>query len=236
MRANGRADTSHPRAAAGRPAVVLLLARRDGYEVHALTIDYGQRNAVELDAARAIAAAQSVVRHVVATVDLGLFGGSSLTADLDIPKAGSFAERNTDPVANTYVPARNTIFLALALGWAETLDADDIFMGVHYSERSGYPDTRPEFIAAFERLARVATNRERATVVHTPFIHEGWDKRRIIRLGLELGVDYALTRTCFDPSLEGAACGHCDACLLRLQGFAHAGVEDPVPYLSKGAV
>jgi 7-cyano-7-deazaguanine synthase len=251
MHANGRAHRPRERAPAGGPpavvllsggldsATVLALARRDGYLVHALSVGYGQRNAVELEAARAVAAAQGVERHVVASVDLGLFGGSSLTADLEVPKAASFAERNDDPVPNTYVPGRNTIFLALALAWAEALGASDIFMGIHASERGGYPDCRPEFVAAFERLAAVATNRGldgHEIRIHTPFLSSGWDKARIIRLGLDLGVDYALTRTCFDPSEQGEACGHCDACLLRLQGFAEAGAEDPVPYLARGAV
>lgn len=257
MRANSRGDKLRGRAtgspvgapANGRRAVVLLsggvdsatvlaLARRNGYRVYALSVRYGQRNAIELEAARA-AAAQGVEQHVEVAVELGLFGGSSLTADSDIPKAPSFAERNRDPVPSTYVPGRNTVFLSLALAWAETLGADDIFMGIHASNRGGYPDCRPEFVSAFERLAGVATNRGldgNPPRIHTPFLSGGWSKSQIVRLGLELGVDYGLTRTCFDPSDRGEACGHCDACLLRLQGFSEAGEEDPAPYLARGAV
>lgn len=258
MRAKSRADQRGALAtgarvsvpASRRPAVVLLsggvdsatvlaLARRDGYRVHALSVRYGQRNAIELEAARSVAAAQGVEQHVEVAVDLGPFGGSSLTADTDIPKASSFAERNRDPVPSTYVPGRNTIFLSLALAWAETLGADDIFMGIHASDRGGYPDCRPEFVSAFEHLAGLATNRGLAgspIKIHTPFLTGGWDKSQIVRLGLDLGVDYGLTRTCFDPSDRGEACGHCDACLLRLQGFSEVGEEDPAPYLAKGAV
>jgi 7-cyano-7-deazaguanine synthase len=256
MRANGWADKVPARAAEsraamhGRPAVVLLsggldsatvlaLAKRDGYRVHALSVRYGQRNAIELEAARAVAAAQGVEQHVEAAVDLGLFGGSSLTADIDVPKAPSFSQRNTDPVPSTYVPGRNTIFLSLALAWAETLGADDIFMGIHAANRGGYPDCRPEFVAAFEHLAALATNRGldgHPIRIHVPFLSSGWSKSQVIRLGLDLGVDYGLTRTCFDPGDDGEACGHCDACLLRLQGFSEAGEEDPAPYLAKGAV
>jgi 7-cyano-7-deazaguanine synthase len=258
MQVNGRADTVPTRERGsyvatpghGRPAVVLLsggldsatvlaLAKRDGYSVHALSVRYGQRNANELEAARAVASAQGVEQHLEVAVDLGLFGGSSLTDDIDVPKAASFAERNSDPVPTTYVPARNTIFLSLALAWAETLGADDIFVGIHASNRGGYPDCRPEFVSAFEQLAGVATNRglEAHTIrIHAPFLSGGWSKSQVIRLGLDLGVDYALTRTCFDPSHHGEACGHCDACLLRQQGFSEAGAEDPAPYAAKGAV
>jgi 7-cyano-7-deazaguanine synthase len=257
MRANGRAQQRRDQAVGrpvssqhGKPAVVLLsggidsatvlaIARSEGFRVYSLSVRYGQRNAVELDAARAVAAAQGVERHVEAAVDLGLFGGSSLTADIDVPKAPSFAQRNRDPVPNTYVPARNTIFLSLALAWAETLGADDIFIGIHATNRGGYPDTRPEFLTAYEQLAAVATNRGfegNPIRIHAPLLSRGLVKGQVIRLGVELGVDYSLTWTCFDPGERGEACGHCDACLLRLQGFAEAGATDPAGYLTRGAV
>jgi 7-cyano-7-deazaguanine synthase len=234
----------------GRPAVVLLsggidsatvltIARNEGFRVYSLSVRYGQRNAVELEAARAVAAAQGVEEHVEASVDLHLFGGSSLTAAIDVPKAASFGERNPDPVPNTYVPARNTIFLSLALAWAETLGADDIFIGIHATDRGGYPDCQPGFLAIYEQLAAVATNRGLAgspITIHAPLLSRGLGKSQVIRLGLDLGVDYGLTWTCFDPGERGDACGQCDACLLRLQGFAEAGEEDPAGYLERGAL
>ena len=213
---------------------MLAIARRDGFRVYALSIRYGQRNSIELEAASAVARSQGVEEHLEVSVDLDRFGGSAITADMEVPKSASFEQRGNDPVPITYVPARNTVFLSLALAWAEVIEADDIFMGIHASTRGGYPDTRPEFITAFERLAEVATNRGVAgdpVRVHTPLLTD-FDKGDIIRLGVELGVDYSVTRTCFDPLPGGEACGHCDACLLRLRGFSDAGYEDPAPYIA----
>lgn len=224
-----------------KPAVVLLsggldsattlaLARAGGFTVHALSFAYGQRHAAELGAARAVAAHQGVVRHQVVTIDLRAFGGSALTAELPVPKDGA-----TGPgVPITYVPARNTIFLAYALGWAEVLGADDIFIGVTAVDYSGYPDCRPAYIEAFERMANLATRRAteegRRLQVHAPLLHLG--KAEIIRRGVALGVEYGLTRSCYDPDAEGRACGRCDSCRLRLRGFREAGLADPAPYQS----
>jgi 7-cyano-7-deazaguanine synthase len=209
---------------------VLALARRDGYDVHALTVRYGQRHEHEVDAARRIAAAFGVRRHVVARVDLRLFGGSALTDDIPVPKDRAPRELASG-IPATYVPARNTIFLSMALAWAEVLGARDIFIGVNVLDSSGYPDCRPEFIAAFESLATLATKRgvegERVRV-RTPLI--ALTKAGIIALGRELGVDYGMTTSCYDPAPDGAACGHCDACQLRLKGFAEAGTRDPASY------
>ena len=210
---------------------LLALALSEGYAVHALTIRYGQRHAHEVEVARAIAAQYRVARHVVADIDLRLFGGSALTDDIAVPMdrpAGALA----DGVPATYVPARNTIFLSFALAWAEVLGARDIFIGVNAVDYSGYPDCRPEFIAAFEQTANLATaagveGRGRFRI-RTPLI--GLTKREIITLGARLGVDYALTTSCYDPSPDGAACGHCDACQLRLKGFADRGSVDPARY------
>jgi 7-cyano-7-deazaguanine synthase len=213
-------------------ATVLAIAKDAGFRVHALSFRYGQRHAVELDAARRVAAAQGVEQHVEAEIDLRLFGGSALTADIDVPKGRSAAEMGAD-VPVTYVPARNTVFLSFALAWAEVLDADDIFIGVNALDYSGYPDCRPEFIAAFERLAALATKRGvegNPTHIHAPLID--LTKSEIIRRGLDLGVDFGLTRSCYDPTPEGLSCGSCDACLLRLKGFAEAGRADPAPYRS----
>jgi 7-cyano-7-deazaguanine synthase len=204
----------------------LAIAQSEGYECHALTFRYGQRHAVELAAAQRVAKAMNVASHRV--VDIDLFGGSALTdADTAVPK-----DRSTDEMAHgippTYVPARNTIFLALALGWAEAVGASDIFIGVNALDYSGYPDCRPEFIAAFEQLARVATKAgvEGARfAIHTPLI--AMTKAEIIRRGLALGLDYQLTHSCYDPSPDGSPCGTCDSCVLRAKGFAEAGVGDP---------
>ena len=225
-----------------RPAVVLLsggldsatvaaLALRDGYEVTALSFRYGQRHALEIEAAVRVARYFDIRRHQIVDIDLAAFGGSALTADIPVPK-----DRSDDEIGGvipvTYVPARNTIFLSFALAFAEVVGARDIFIGVNALDYSGYPDCRPEFVNAFERLANVAT---KAAVesgggfrVHAPLLH--LRKSGIITLGLSLGVDYSITSSCYDPSPEGEACGRCDACLLRLRGFAEAGVEDPVPY------
>lgn len=206
------------------------IALADGYDVHALSFHYGQRHAVELEAARRVAAGVGITRHLVLDLDLRAFGGSALTADIAVPRATP-PERIGDAIPPTYVPARNTIFLALALGWAETLGAGDIFIGANAVDYSGYPDCRPEFMAAFERMANLGTRAgvEGAGIrIHTPLIT--LTKREIVLRGLELGVDYALTSTCYDPAPDGAACGHCEACSLRLKGFREAGVEDPARY------
>jgi 7-cyano-7-deazaguanine synthase len=201
------------------------IARSQGFLLHALTVGYGQRHQREMESARLVAGWLGVERHLELEVDLRAIGGSSLTSNLDVPRDRDLTEGG---VPSTYVPARNTIFLSLALGWAEVLEARDIVLGVNALDYSGYPDCRPEFIAAFERLATLAT---RAGVegarfrLHTPLI--AMTKAQIIRRGLELGLDYALTTSCYDPSLSGTPCGHCDSCLLRAKGFSEAGVPDP---------
>jgi 7-cyano-7-deazaguanine synthase len=203
------------------------IARAEGFRLHALTVRYGQRHAVEIQAARAVAAWLGVSRHIELDVNLAAFGGSSLTADIPVPK-----DRNTasDPeIPSTYVPARNTVFLSLALGWAEVLGAHDIVIGVNALDYSGYPDCRPEFIAAFERLASLATARGvhgEQFRVHAPL--QTLTKADIIRRGLELGLDYGLTVSCYDPGPKAQPCGRCDSCTLRRAGFAEAGVADPV--------
>lgn len=209
---------------------VLAIAQSKGYEVYALSMQYGQRHAHELDAAMRIAAAAGVTRHVVVEIDLRRFGGSALTADIDVPKDRPIEEMEQG-VPITYVPARNTIFLSYALAWAEVLGADDIFIGVNALDYSGYPDCRPEYIAAYETMANLATRagvEGRRLTIHTPLI--ALTKREIITTGLALGVDYGTTTSCYDPAPDGSACGHCDACVLRLKGFAEAGLIDPAPY------
>jgi 7-cyano-7-deazaguanine synthase len=213
-------------------ATVLAVARRDGFRCHALSIAYGQRHTVELDAARRVAQALGVVEHRVIDIDLRAVGGSALTDDVAVPKDRA-AEEMAQGIPVTYVPARNTVFLALALGYAEVVGSFDIFIGVNAIDYSGYPDCRPEFIAAFEELAGLAT---RAGVegrgrfrVHAPLIRLA--KADIIRLGHSLGVDYALTHSCYDPTPDGAACGRCDSCLLRRAGFEAAGLPDPTLYV-----
>ena len=211
---------------------VAAMAKQQGFAVYALSFDYGQKHKVELEFAARVAAAAGVERHAVVKVDLRSFGGSALTAgDLDVPKHRSAEEMGVG-VPVTYVPARNTVFLALGLAWAETLGATDIFIGVNALDYSGYPDCRPEFIQAFERMANLATKMGtedgRRITIHTPLI--AMTKKEIVETGLRLGVDYAMTVTCYDPSDDGAACGACDACLLRLKGFAEAGVADPARY------
>ncbi len=204
------------------------IAGADGFDVCALTVGYGQRHEVELAAARRVAAALGVAQHRFVSVDLAGFGGSALVGAGAIPKDRSLAEIGAPgDVPATYVPARNTVLLALALAWAETLGARDLFIGVNVLDASGYPDCRPEFVAAFERLAGVAT-RAGGVRVHAPLI--AMTKAEIIRRGLALGVDYALTHSCYDPAPDGGACGRCDACLLRRKGFAEAGVADPTRY------
>ena len=212
-------------------ATTAAVAIRDGFRVLALSVDYGQRHAGELDAARRVAGDLGVAQHVIVRVDLRAIGGSALTADIDVP-------RNEDPTADripvTYVPARNTLLLSLALGWAETLGAFDIFIGVNALDYSGYPDCRPEFIRSFEKLANVATKAGvtgGTFTVHAPLIDHS--KADIIRLGTELGVNFAGTTSCYDPDASGAACGECDACQLRLRGFAEAGLPDPIAYAGR---
>jgi len=211
---------------------VLAIARSQGYAPYALSFRYGQRHAVELAAAERAATALGVERHVVADIDLRVFGGSALTADIPVPKhdtADSVTQAPGVPV--TYVPARNTIFLSFAVAYAETVGASDIFLGVNALDYSGYPDCRPEYISAYETMANLAT---RAGVegtrlrIHTPLID--LTKAQIIQAGLALGVDYALTCSCYDPDGNGRPCGHCDSCLLRLKGFAEAGATDPLNY------
>jgi 7-cyano-7-deazaguanine synthase len=202
------------------------IAKTDGFELYALSVLYGQRHAREIDAARAVAAALVVARHLELTVDLRGIGGSSLTDDRDVPRD---RDLNATEIPSTYVPARNTIFLSLALGWAEVVGATDLVIGVNALDYSGYPDCRPEFIRAFEELAALAT---RAGVegtgfkIHTPLI--SMSKADIIRRGLQLGLDYSLTHSCYDPDARGRPCGRCDSCRLRARGFAEAGVPDPV--------
>jgi 7-cyano-7-deazaguanine synthase len=214
-------------------ATCLAVARSEGLGPVALSFRYGQRHTAELDAARRLASVAGV-EHVVVDLDLGRFGGSALTDPaLDVPKHDSADEIGIGAVVPiTYVPARNTIFLSLALALAEVRDADVIFLGVNALDYSGYPDCRPEYIEAFDQMARLATRAAvegRPTRIHAPLIH--LTKAEIIRLGTELGVDYALTTSCYDPSGDGAACGRCDACLLRARGFADAGVADPTRYV-----
>jgi 7-cyano-7-deazaguanine synthase len=208
-------------------ATCLALARRDGYACYALSFDYGQRHKVELEAAARVARSLGAERHQVVEIGLDKFGGSALTADFAVPKARSL-EAMSEAIPLTYVPARNTIFLSLALAWAEVLESSDIFIGVNALDYSGYPDCRSEFIEAYERMANLAT---RAGVegrtrlrIHTPLIR--LSKAEIIRLGAELGVPFALTHSCYDPRADGSPCGECDACLLRRKGFAEVGIED----------
>jgi 7-cyano-7-deazaguanine synthase len=211
-------------------AVALAVARHHGFRCHALSIAYGQRHAVELQAARAVAASLSVVEHRVMHLDLRAFGGSALTADLAVPKDRDETAM-TASIPVTYVPARNTVFLSMALAYAEVIGAFDLFIGVNALDYSGYPDCRPEFIAAFEQLANLAT---KAGVeggrfhIHAPLID--LPKAEIIRLGMSLGVEFRLTHSCYDPSTEGLACGRCDSCRLRQAGFVAAGVADPTRY------
>jgi 7-cyano-7-deazaguanine synthase len=208
------------------------IARAEGFDVCALTVGYGQRHEVELAAARRVAAALEIRVHRFLAIDLAAFGGSALVGAGSIPKDRPLAEIGAPgDVPATYVPARNTVLLGLALAWCEALGAADIFIGVNVLDASGYPDCRPEFVAAFERLANVATRAGtsgRALRVHAPLI--AMTKAEIIRRGLELGVDYGLTHSCYDPAADGGACARCDACLLRKKGFAEAGVPDPTRY------
>ncbi|MBY0492218.1 MAG: 7-cyano-7-deazaguanine synthase QueC [Gemmatimonadaceae bacterium] len=231
-----------PNVASQKPAVVLLsggldsttvlaVAKRQGFTPYAMTFRYGQRHSVEIEAARRVAAAQGVAQHVVVDIDLRQWGGSALTSDAEVPKDRDLAEHSAE-IPVTYVPARNTIFLSFALAWAEVLGAQAIFIGVNALDYSGYPDCRPEYVAAFETMANLAT---RAGVegtgritIHAPLQH--LTKAGIVELGRSLGVDYSLTTSCYDPAPDGTACGHCDACQLRLKGFEEAGASDPIAY------
>ncbi|MGC9224129.1 MAG: 7-cyano-7-deazaguanine synthase QueC [Terracidiphilus sp.] len=210
-------------------ATVLAIAKSEGYALYALSFFYGQRHAWELEAAKRVAASIGVTQHRIASIDLRAFGGSALTADIAVPK-GRAPEEMSHGIPITYVPARNTIFLAFALAWAEVLGSSDIFLGVNALDYSGYPDCRPEFIAAFERMANLATKvgveGRQHLHIHTPLI--ALTKAQIVVRGSALGVDYGLTSSCYDPGPEGAPCGACDSCLLRQKGFHENGMEDPV--------
>jgi 7-cyano-7-deazaguanine synthase len=209
----------------------LAIALAEGYEVYAMSFRYGQRHSVELESARRIAQGVGVARHLVADIDLRAIGGSALTDEIEVPKSRSTGEMAAG-IPVTYVPARNTIFLSFALSWAEALGAADIFIGVNALDYSGYPDCRPEYIEAFERMANLATKAgvegRMRLKIHTPLIT--MTKAEIIRRGLALGVDYSLTHSCYDPAADGLACGRCDSCLLRRKGFAEAGARDPLAY------
>ena len=225
---------------ADKPAVVLLsggldsttvlaIARADGYTPYALSFSYGQRHSIELDAARRVARTLGVARHVVMDIDLRVFGGSALTDDIAVPHRRGDEDMGDD-IPITYVPARNTVFLSFALAWAETLAASDVFIGVNALDYSGYPDCRPEYIRAYEHMANLATKAgvegRQKLRIHTPLIN--LSKAQIIERGLGLGVDYAMTHSCYDPDPAGHPCGTCDSCLLRRRGFAALGIEDPV--------
>jgi 7-cyano-7-deazaguanine synthase len=213
---------------------MLALAVQQGFDVHAMTFRYGQRHSSEIEAARRVARLYGVTDHVMVDIDLRTFGGSALTADIAVPK-----DRTDDAIGHgipiTYVPARNTIFLSFCLAFAEVLDASDIFIGVNALDYSGYPDCRPEYVKAFAAMANLATRGavEGSTPIRiqTPLLD--LTKRQIVELGLSLGVDYAQTLSCYDPTPEGVACGHCDACHLRLKGFSEAGTADPAPYVAR---
>ena len=212
-------------------STVLAIARSQGYELYALSFSYGQRHVMELEAAGRVAASIGVAKHRIAAIDLRIFGGSALTDDIDVPK-GRTAGEMAHGIPITYVPARNTIFLSFALAWAEVLGSSDIFIGVNALDYSGYPDCRPEFIEAFEKMANLATKAgvegRQALKIHTPLI--ALSKAEIIQKGIELGVDYGLTSSCYDPSATGEPCGQCDSCLLRQKGFRENGIEDPLCY------
>jgi 7-cyano-7-deazaguanine synthase len=216
-------------------ATTLVIARKMGFDLCALSFRYGQRHAVELTAAARIARANDVSRHLTVDIDLRRIGGSALTSNLAVPKSRSVDDMGKD-IPVTYVPARNTIFLSYALAWAEVIESSDIFIGVNALDYSGYPDCRPEYIEAYERMANLATKagveKKQKLTIHVPLI--ALSKAQIIRKGMELGVDYSLTHSCYDPEEDGAACGQCDSCLLRLKGFAEAGIKDPGKYKIQG--
>jgi 7-cyano-7-deazaguanine synthase len=233
--------TTESRTTVGRPAVVLLsggldsataaaVARRDGFDVYALSFQYGQRHSAELEAAKRVASTIGVSEHRLIPIDLRVFGNSALTDDIDVPKDRDEATM-VEGIPITYVPARNTIFLSYALAWAEVLGSSDIFIGVNALDYSGYPDCRPEYIDAFQAMARLATKagvEGHGVTIHVPLVD--LTKAEIIRLGTSLDVNYGLTISCYDPDTTGRACGHCDSCLLRSRGFREAGVEDPTAY------
>jgi 7-cyano-7-deazaguanine synthase len=210
---------------------MLAHAIAEGYDVHAMSFRYGQRHEREIDSARRVARHHGIHDHVIVDIDLRVFGGSALTADVEVPKDRALDAGDTG-IPITYVPARNTIFLSFALAWAEVLGAGDIFIGVNAVDYSGYPDCRPEYVRAYERMANLATRggveRTNPVRIRTPLID--LSKADIVRMGLALGVDYGITTSCYDPGPDGAACGHCDACLLRRRGFEEAGARDPAPY------
>lgn len=211
-------------------ATTLACARRDGFEVYSIAFDYGQRHQVELECSKRVSEALGAAAHKVIKIDLRAFGGSALTDNIDVPKGRPTAEMG-EGIPVTYVPARNTVFLSIALAWAEVLGATDIYLGVNAVDYSGYPDCRPEYIEAFEKMANLATKAgvegHRGLKIHTPLI--SLSKAEIIRLGVSLGVDYGLTHSCYDP-LDGKPCGRCDSCQLRLAGFQEAGLRDPLEY------
>jgi 7-cyano-7-deazaguanine synthase len=217
-------------------STTLAVARDMGFDIYALSFRYGQRHAVELEAAKLIAQRNQVAQHLIIDIDLRKIGGSALTADISVPKNRSAEELKKD-IPVTYVPARNTIFLSYALAWAEVIGANDIFIGVNVLDYSGYPDCRPEYIAAYQKLANLATKAgvegKQQLKIQTPLIQ--MSKSQIIRKGIELGVDYSMTRSCYDPADSGEACGECDSCLLRLKGFKDAGLKDPVKYKKQKA-
>jgi 7-cyano-7-deazaguanine synthase len=212
-------------------STAIALARKQGFDLYALSFDYGQRHRCELEAARRVVQSLGITNHVIATIDLRMFGGSALTADIEVPK-GRDPDRISAGIPVTYVPARNTVFLSFALGWCEVLNAQDIFIGVNAIDYSGYPDCRPEFLEAFERLANLATKAgvegKARFHIHAPLLR--MTKAQIIRAGIEAGVDLSLTHSCYDPTPEGLACGACDSCILRRRGFDEAGVCDPTHY------
>lgn len=209
----------------------IAMACADGFEINALSFSYGQRHSIELEKAKKFAPAIGVNQHLIIDIDMRQIGGSALTAEIQVPKDRPIDEE----IPATYVPARNTIFLSYALAWAEVLGVFDIYIGVNCLDYSGYPDCRPEFIRAFEAMANLATKagvtQQGQYRIHTPLLH--LTKAEIIRQGTQLGVDYAMTHSCYDPSSAGLACGACDSCLLRLKGFSEAGQKDPVPYMEK---
>lgn len=214
-------------------STAIALALKQGFDIHALSFDYGQRHRCEIDAARRVMQSLGVARHVIAKIDLRAFGGSALTADIEVPKSRDPGLMSSE-IPVTYVPARNTVFLSFALAWCEVLDVQDIFIGVNAVDYSGYPDCRPEFLEAFERMANLATKagvegRSRFKI-HAPLLH--MTKVQIIQAGHEAGVDFSLTHSCYDPSAEGLACGACDSCVLRRRGFEAAGIPDPTRYKS----
>jgi len=212
-------------------AVALALAIKEGYQVHALSFDYGQRHRIELEAAKRVANSLGVVRHLVCVIDLRAMGGSALTSEIAVPK-GRAPEEMSSGIPITYVPARNTIFLSYALAWCEVIPAADIFIGVNAIDYSGYPDCRPEYLEAFQHLANLATKsgveRKIGIRIHAPLVN--WTKAEIIRTGYESGVDFSLTHSCYDPSPEGLACGSCDSCILRREAFEKAHIPDPTLY------